>query len=531
MKMGVSRAFSAAVLAATVASSATAQNITSRDVGFADPTTWLSVYGDYSGQHFSPLTDITPANASRLAPVWTFQTGVSGNFEASPIVYDGVLYYAGPLNNAWAVNARTGKRIWAYRRVLPQGLKVCCGPVNRGFAAWHDRLYMATLDAHLVALEMKTGRIIWDIELADFRLGYASTGAPLLVNDKLIVGIAGGEYANRGFIDAVDPASGHRIWRTWTVPGPGEPGSETWPANVLERGGAPTWQTGTFDPELNTLYWGTGNPNPDWDGDSREGDNLYAASLLALDADTGTLKWYYQFTPHDTHDWDATEVPVLGTLPIGGQLRKVIMFANRNGFFYVIDRLTGKVISGTPFMDQNWATGIGADGRPQELPGHVPTEAGTITCPDWFGGTNFMFPSFNASTNTFFLTVRETCARFIKRAAPTANVGDRTMGGSVAFVRKGWGALRAIDVLTGQKKWDVKYDGAGWAGVLATAGGVVFSGDHEGNFIAVDSSTGTVLYTYQTGAPIFGSPATYMLDGKQYVALPSSATVTVFAVR
>ena len=512
-----------------------AQGITDSDIaaGLSDPTRWLSVYGDYTGQHLSPLKEVTPANAGQLAPRWTFQTNVIGNFETTPIVLNGVLYATGTLNNAWAIDARTGKQIWAYRRALPQGLKVCCGPVNRGFAVYGERLFMTTLDAHLIALEMKTGKVVWDIELADYNKGYASTVAPLVVKGKLIVGISGGEYANRGFLDAYDPATGARIWRFWTVPAKGEPGSETWPEDVLERGGAPTWVTGTYDPELNLVFWGTGNPSPDWDGDSRPGDNLYSGSLIALNPDDGTLKWHYQFTPHDTHDWDANQVPVLTELRIGGQVRKVIVQANRNGFLYVIDRATGKFIQGKPYVHQNWATGIGADGRPQEIPGHAPTEAGTITCPDWYGGTNFMSPSFDAVRGLFILTVRETCARFIRRATPDANVGDRTMGGAVQPVNDPprYGALRAIDPLTGERKWEIKYDTPGGAGVLATAGGVVFSADHAGNFIVADSSTGKELYRYGMGGSGFAPPTSYMLDGKQWIVMPSGSTITAFSLR
>jgi alcohol dehydrogenase (cytochrome c) len=532
MRAMMSRLFAALLAAAVPVAGLAAQDITGKDLlaGLTDPTRWLSVYGDYSGQHFSPLTEITPDNAARLVPRWTFQTNVIGNFEATPVVLDGVLYMTGALSTAWAIDAATGRQLWSYRYSLPQGLKVCCGPVNRGFAVYHNRLFMTTLDAHLVALDIKTGKELWNTELADFKLGYASTVAPLVVKDKLIVGIAGGEYANRGFLDAYDPESGKQIWRFWTVPGPGEPGSETWPAKVLERGGAPTWVTGTYDPTLNLLYWGTGNPNPDWDGDSRAGDNLYAASLIALNPDTGKLAWHYQFTPHDTHDWDANQVPVLADLRIDGQPRKVVIQANRNGFIYVIDRTNGKVISGKPYMKQNWASGIGTDGRPVVLPGHDPTEAGTLTCPDWYGGTNFMSPSFDATRGLFFLTVRETCARFVRRATPEANVGDRTMGGAVQPTAERSGALRAVDPLTGERKWEVAYDGPGWAGVLATAGGVVFSSDHAGLFMAVDAGSGKVLYRYQTGGTTFAPPTSYLLAGKQWVIQPSGSTVTAFSV-
>ena len=529
---GFGRLAAAVLTMAGVATMVSAQNITDKDLaqGVSDPTQWLMVSGDYKGQRLSPLTQITPANASQLAPQWTFQAGVVGQFEATPLVLNGVLYVTGPQSHAWALDARTGKALWHYQRVLPAGLKVCCGPVNRGFAIYGNKLFMTTLDAHLIALDPKDGKVLWDVELADFKLGYASTVAPLVVKGKLIVGMAGGEYANRGFLDAYEPETGKRVWRFWTIPAPGEPGSETWPVDVLERGGAPTWVTGTYDADLNTLYWGTGNPNPDWDGDSRPGDNLYAAALVALDPDTGKLKWHFQYTPHDTHDWDANQTPVLADLTINGQPRKVLMQANRNGFLYVLDRTNGTFINAWAYGNQNWASGFTPAGKPIEIPGHTPTEAGTSTCPDWYGNTNFMPPSFDAQRGLFILTVRETCARFIKKATPDANVGDRTMGGTVAPEGRGTGALRAVDPLTGVRKWEVKYDGPGWAGVSATASGVVFSADHQGTFLAVDSSTGKVLYSYPTGAAIFAAPTTYMLDGRQYVFMPAGLTATVFAL-
>jgi alcohol dehydrogenase (cytochrome c) len=363
--------------------------------------------------------------------------------------------------------------------------------------------------------------------------GFAGTGAPLVVKDKLIVGIAGGEYANRGFLDAYDPMTGDRLWRWYSIPGPGEKGSDTWPADVLARGGGPTWLTGTYDPTLNLLYWGTGNPNPDWDGETRPGDNLYTGSLVALDPDTGTLKWYYQFTPHDTHDWDANEVPVLAEITLDGRPRSVVMMANRNGFFYVLDRANGSVLVAKPFANTTWANEIGRDGRPVLLPGHEPTAEGTETCPDWYGGTNFMSPSYDRASGLFFVSVRETCAKFVRRQPPpVTNVGTLTMGGTVAPVAgyKAWGALRALDPVTVTKKWEIRYEGAGWAGVLATAGGVVFSGDHEGNFFAADSKTGQKLFNYQTGSTIFAPPTTYMIGDRQYVIIPSGANLTAFAL-
>jgi alcohol dehydrogenase (cytochrome c) len=532
------RTLAAAALTAVAAVTVLhAQDIVDRDLldGLANPARWLTHSGDYAGHRFSPLTEITGANVDQLAAQWTFQTGVANKFEATPIVIDGTLYVTGALNHAWAIDGRTGKQIWHYQRALPtpQTMKVCCGLVNRGFAVYHDRLFMVTLDAHFVALEMKTGKVIYDVEMANLKDGYAGTGAPLIVNGRVIVGIAGGEYANRGFIDAYEPDTGKRLWRFYTVPAPGERGGETWSGEAWARGGGPTWLTGTYDPDLKLLYWGTGNPNPDWNGEVRPGDNLYTDSLVALDPDTGALRWHYQFTPHDTHDWDANEVPVLADLTIGGRPRKVVMMANRNGFFYVLDRADGKVLVAKPFVNTTWANEIGADGRPRALPDQEPNAAGTLTCPDWYGGTNFMSPSYDASRGLFFLTARETCARFLRRPVPQdAAFGDRTMGGTVQPVADppSWGALRALDPVTGARKWEIRYAGAGWAGVLATAGGVVFSGDAEGSFFAADSASGRTLFQYQTGAAIYAPPTSYAIDGRQFVVIPSGATLTAFAL-
>jgi alcohol dehydrogenase (cytochrome c) len=526
----------AALLTMSAVSLLYAQGITNKDLldGLANPSRWLTYSGDYTGRRFSPLTQITPANAARLAPQWTFQNGVVNKFEATPIVIDGVMYVTGALNHAWAIDARTGRQMWHYQRQLPTGLKVCCGMVNRGFAVYGDRLFMATLDAHFVALEMKTGKVIYDIEMAPAKDGFAATGAPLVVKDKVIAGIAGGEFANRGFLDAYDPVTGERAWRFYTIPAPGEPASDSWKGEIWQRGGGPTWLTGSYDPELNLLYWGVGNPNPDWDGESRPGDNLYTGSLVALDPDTGTLKWHYQYTPHDTHDWDANEVPVLADIAINGRPRKVVMMANRNGFFYVNDRITGEFLRARPFVHTTWSNEIGRDGRPVLNPDQEPTEAGTVTCPGLYGGTNFMSPSYDPGRGLFFVTARETCMRFIRRPlSPTAALGNMTLGGSAALVSepvKSSGALRAIDPTTGETKWEIAYEDAGWAGVLATAGGVVFSADHEGTFFAADSATGKTLYSFQTGAAIYAPPTSYQLDGRQYVVMPSGTTLTAFAL-
>ena len=500
--------------------------------GLSEPSSWLTYSGDYTGQRHSPLTMITPENVQDLVPIWTFQTGTmtrGRGFETTPLVLDGVLYVTGSNNLAWALDARTGRPFWQYRRNLPDDLTYgSSAPVNRGFGILGDRLFMVTLDAHLLALDRKTGSVLWDIELADYRIGYAATLAPLVVDDKVIVGISGGEYPTRGFIDAYDPTTGDRIWRFYTVPSPGEFGSETWPDDpeVMARGGGGTWMTGSFDPELDLIYWGTGNPNPDYYGEKREGDNLFTNSIVAIEANTGILRWHYQFTPHDLHDWDSNHVPVLADLVLDGELRKVVMVANRNGFFYMLDRVTGELLVGKPFTDTTWAREIGSDGRPIVL------NDGSKGClPDPWGGTNFMPPSFNPDLGILFVTAREVCATFVPQE-PEIIPGRTSFGGVVWIDRdQGYGALRAIDVRTGERQWEFRYPSATMAGVMTTASGLVFAGDHEGNFMAFDASTGRNLWHYQTGSRIWGAAAmTHVLDGRQHVLIPSGTTLVAFAL-
>ncbi len=500
--------------------------------GLKHPSRWLTYSGDYTGRRHSPLTQITPENVHRLAARWTFQTGTmtrGRGFEATPLVWDGVLYVTGSNNFAWALDARTGRPFWQFRRELPANLTYgASAPVNRGFGMLGDRLFMVTLDAHLLALDRRTGSVFWDVVLADYKIGYAATMAPLVIDGKVIVGISGGEYPTRGFLDAYDPQTGARIWRFYTIPAPGEPGSETWPPSpeVMARGGGATWATGTYDPELNLLYWGTGNPNPDYYGADRRGDNLYANSIVALDAKTGTLEWHYQFTPHDTHDWDSNHVPVLADLAMGGDRRKVVMVANRNGFFYVLDRVDGRVLLAKPFTDTTWAREVGPDGRPIVL------NDGSKGClPDQWGGTNFMPPSFDPSLGVFFVSARETCATFLPQR-PKIVPGQASFGGVVwRQTEKAYGALRAIDVTSGERRWEFRYPTPTMAGVMSTASGLVFAGDNEGNFIAFESRTGKNLWHYPTGAPIWGAAAmTYMLDGGQHVLIPSGTTLLSFAL-
>jgi alcohol dehydrogenase (cytochrome c) len=500
--------------------------------GLADPTRWPTFSGDYTGQRHSPLTQITPRNVSRLVPQWTFQTGSFARgrgFETTPLAVDGVLYVTGSNNYAWALDARTGRPFWEYRRNLPGDLTYgASAPVNRGFAILGDRLFMVTLDAHLLAFDRRTGGVLWDVTLANYREGYAATLAPLVVDDQVIVGIGGGEYATRGFIDSYDPATGARRWRLYTVPGPGEPGSDTWPnATAAARGGGGTWMTGSYDPALGLLYWGTGNPNPDIYSANRVGDNLFTASLLAVDAKSGTVRWHYQFSPHDTHDWDSNHVPVLAEVRIDGKPRKVVMVANRNGFFYVLDRITGELLIGKPFTATTWARELDTDGRPIVL-----NADGSQGClPDQWGGTNFNPPSFDPKLELFFVSARETCARYLPQE-PQYAPGEITPGGVTWIDReRQYGALRAIDARTGDLKWEYRFPQPNLAGVMSTAAGLVFSGDQEGNFIAFDAARGTPLWHYQTGTSIWGAaPMTYLLDGRQRVLIASGAALFSFAL-
>jgi alcohol dehydrogenase (cytochrome c) len=530
------RAFLIVVIASvTLAAQTAAPQVSSQDLldGLKDPTRWLTYGGEYNGQRHSPLTQITSENVNQLTAQWTFQTGTLGSFQTTPVVVDGVLYVTGFNNNAWAIDARSGRQIWRYRRELPDDLKLCCSAVNRGFAVLGDRLFMGTLDAHLIALDMKTGAVLYDAELADHKVGYSVTVAPLVVKDKVIVGVAGAEYGIRGFIDAYDVQTGKRAWRFYTVAGPGDPGGRSWPdGEAYKRGGGSVWVTGTYDPQLNTVFYGTGNPGPDYYSSAREGDNLYTASLVALDADTGQLRWHYQFTPHDVHDWDSTQVPVLADLTMNGQPRKVVMFANRNGFFYTIDRVTGKVIVAKPFVETTWAKELGPTGRPILLPGNIPDESGTKTCPDLGGGTNYMSPSYDPATRTFFVTARETCATYYSWEQPF-EPGVQWESGATQRPRDqvNFSALRAIDPITGARKWEFRYPTVSYSGVLSTASGLVFNADGEGNILAFDSRTGKNLWHYQTGSGIRATAGTtYMLDGRQYLLVPSGSTLVAFAL-
>ncbi len=499
------------------------------------PSEWLTYGGNYSSQRFSELKQINKQNVNTLKLRWAYQLRRTGIFESSPIVVDGVMYVTEPPTTVTALDVRTGRPIWRWTADLPKNLlTIGLFPTNRGVAVLGDTVYVATIDAHLVALDAKTGAMRWSVEIGDNRKAVAITQAPLAINGKIIVGMGGGEGGLRGYIDAYDAKDGKRVWRLYTIPTKGEPGVETWEGDSYKYGGATTWNTGAYDPELNTLYWGTGNPAPDWNGDMRKGDNLYSCSLLAIDADTGKMKWYFQFSPHETHDWDSSEPPILFDAIINGQKRKIVAQANRNAFYYVLDRETGQFLAGAAYAKETWARGLDAKGRPIEMPNIDPTTQGNLIYPSITGSVNWTSPSYSPLTGLVYVDTREQGAYYFK-GHPTmepANPLDIGGGGGqrVVYGDDAYSAIKALESTTGKIKWQFKMVGDSWTGTLATAGGLVFCADSQGNFFALDANDGKPLWNIQLGNSVRANPITYAVDGKQYVEAAAGNAVSVFSL-
>jgi alcohol dehydrogenase (cytochrome c) len=521
------------ILIFLLAASAAAQNVSSERLvnALSEQKNWLTYFGDYSGRRHRDLAQINASNVKDLRADWIFQTGQPGEFQATPLVVDGVMYFTAANGVAFAIDARSGRQLWKYSYPMPKGELLANGTVNRGFAILGNRLFMATPDAHLLALDARTGQLLWNTEIEDNKKGFGATMAPLVVGNKVIAGVGGGEYGIRGFLDAYDPETGKRVWRFYTIPSKEEPGGDTWLADSWKRGGGPTWMTGTYDPALKTLYWAVGNPGPDLYGAIRKGDNLYTCSVLALDPDTGKLKWYFQFTPHDTHDWDANETLMLVDREWKGKPRKLLMQANRNAFFYVLDRETGEFLLGKPFARQTWAVGLTEKGRPIEKPEAAPSKEGTAVCPGLAGATNWMPAALNPSTGWFYFAVREQCDVFYE--APPVYVEGKAYWGSVF---RGWteekeyGFIKAIDPVTVETKWEFKLNKAPWSGVLSTAGGLIFGTDLDGYIFALDAKTGALLWKFNLGSQLKGAPITYEVDGRQYVTMGAGSSVVSFAL-
>ena len=520
------------IVACLLAGTAAAQVSYDRILHAANtPADWLTYSGSYLGHRYSPLTQINTTNVARLKLAWMYQTNDLNQFEGTPLVADGVMYISEPPSNAAALDLKSGRPLWVYRRTPPSDVRTCCGQVNRGLAILGNTVFLGTMDAHLLALDAITGHLLWDVVVADYKLGHSITVAPLAVKDKVIIGISGGEYGIRGFIDAYDAATGKQVWRTWTVPGPGEPGHDTWEGDSWKNGAAATWVTGSFDPSLNLIYWGTGNPGPDYNGEGRRGDNLYANSLLALDADTGKLKWHFQFTPHDTHDWDANHVPILIDATFEGRPRKLVVVANRNAFYYVLDRQTGEFLLAHAYGKQTWARNIDIHGRPSVYPEAEPKPEGTIVYPGLHGATNYGSPSYSPKTQLVYVPAREEGTLFYRATAEYLPGSYFSAGGmrGIAGVEPS-GSIKALDALTGEQRWEFPLHSPQWGGMLSTAGGLVFGGTPEGNLFALDAATGKALWNIQGGGPAQGNPISYQNEGRQYIAITSGHALLVFGL-
>ena len=494
---------------------------------------WASYNGDYTGRRYSALGEISPANVHHLRAAWVFHPGNSQNLEATPVVIRGVMFVTSA-NDVFTLDARTGRQLWHYSRPVSSGLlDDAAAHKNRGVAVWQNSVFVETDDAHLLSLDARSGGLLWDVEYADKTKGYGATSAPLVVKNQVIVGTSGGDSGLRGFVSAYDAATGTKKWQRWTIPGPGEFGSSSWPGDSYLHGGGTTWMPGTYDPELNTLYWTTSNASPDFVGDSRPGDDLYTACVLALDPETGQLKWYFQFTPHDLYDYDATETPVLVDTIEDGTVRHLLVQANRNGYLYVLDRTSGKFLRATPFVQKlNWAKGIDASGRPL-LTGRIPTPEGTYICPGINGATNWFSPSYNPDARLFYVLALESCDLFFAKARKF--VPGETFyntGTTLPLTEKSQKILLAISPSDGKTVWSYTQVGSGksWGGTLTTAGGMLFFGNDSDSFEAVDASTGQKLWHFNTGQTIRASPMSYSVDGVQFVSVAAGSDVFSFSL-
>jgi len=490
---------------------------------------WVSYNGDYTGRRYSSLDQITAANVHSLRAQWVFHSAASNLLEGTPVVVDGTMFVTAA-SDVYALDAKTGRERWHYHRPVTEGLiDDASAHHNRGVAVLGQRLFIETDNAHLVCIDARNGTQLWDVVYASGNKNYGATSAPLIVKDMVMVGTSGGDDGVRGFVAAFDTKTGRECWRFWTIPGPGEAGSDSWPGDIYLRGGATTWMPGTFDPELNTIYWGTSNPAPDFDGGPRPGDDLYTDCVLALDPDTGKLKWHFQFTPHDLYDYDAVETPVL----VDRDGRKLLVQANRNGFLYVLDRTNGKFLQAVPFVKKiTWASGIDKAGRPVRT-GLQPSKEGTVVCPDMAGATNWFSPSYNPQTGLFYFIAAESCHKYFLEPQKFEEGREFYATGvknDPDTVRQK--TLLAYDAATGTPRWryTLEGDGESWAGTMATAGGLVFFGNDVEGFEAVDAKTGASLWQFRTGQGMHASPMSYAVDGKQFVAIAAGSDLFSFTL-
>ncbi len=514
-----------------------------------EPGSWLTYNGTYMSQRYSGLTQITRDNVGDLQLQWMLPNQVFGAWQTNPLVFDGVMYITQRPNDVMAVDPVTGRVFWLYRHTNAENALVCCGANNRGVAVHGDKLFMGTLDANLVALDRVSGKPLWQTRVGDVNLAYSITMAPLVVKDKVIVGVGGGEFGIRGYIAAYDVETGREVWRFYTIPGPGEPGHETWEGDDWRYGGASVWVTGSYDPDLNLTYWGIGNPGPDWNAAQRPGDNLYSDAVVALNADTGQLVWHFQFTPNDGYDYDAVQVPVLADMQWNGQQRRLMFWANRNGYFYVLDREDGEFLLGQPFVRVNWSSGLDANGRP--IP--TPQPEGMPTYPGNQGGTNWYPPAYSPRTELFYFAAWDNYATIYRPEESEYQPGRAFLGGGFDVLTPtpgapgvgigrtnpinnwtnavGNGSIVAMDPRTGQPRWKYELYDVTDSGMLTTASDLLFTGDREGYFKVLDARTGELLWKAALGGQIVMAPVTYMVNGKQYLTVVSGNSMVTFALR
>ena len=491
---------------------------------------WLTYSGSYDGRRFSSNIQITPTNVAGLRLRWMRQYTISESWiETSPLVVGTVMFVTVPPNRVEALDAKTGALIWAYDRKLPEHLQLCCGYMNRGLAVLGNTLFFGTLDAHLVALDMKTGQVSWDVEIADYKSGYSITGAPLTLKNLVITGVAGGEYGIRGFVEAREATTGKLVWKFDTIPQPGLAGSDTWQGDAWKNGGGPTWITGSFDPNTNLIYWPTGNPGPNFNGDVRTGDNLYTNSVVALNADDGTLRWHFQFSPHDVFDWDATEIVLLLDGNATGKQKRLLAQANRNGFYYVLDAKTGQFLLAKPFAKQTWAERIDNDGRPVINPSALPTIQGTAVYPGVGGATNWQSPTYSPMTGFVYVSTLDWGGIFHKADAEYRH-GETFAGGSFEFFNvRPQAAVRALNAMTGELQWEYRNPAFNAGGLLSTGGGIVF-GSQEDIFFALDAKTGRELWRVNAGGIVRAAPVTFLHEGKQMVTVAAGHDLLTFSL-
>jgi PQQ-dependent dehydrogenase, methanol/ethanol family len=502
------------------------------------PGDWLSYSRSLDNQRHSPLNQVTTQNVGKLELQWVWQARSLEKFEATPLVVDGVLYTVQAPNDVVALDAATGRIFWTYHHE-PDPARTCCGRVNRGLAILGNTLFMGTVDAHLLAIDARSGQLLWNTEVADADALYSITMPPLVVKDKVYIGTAGGDLGIRGYVAAFDVNTGKELWRFYTIPAPGEPGNETWSGDSWKTGGAAIWNAGAYDPAVNLIYFGTGNPAPDWDGRTRLGDNLYSDSVIALDADTGELKWYYQFTPHDEMDYDSTQVPLLADLQWQGEPRKVMLWANRNGLMYVLDRHTGEFLMGKPYVEVNWMDGFDEKGRPQRVPGMVPSKEGTLIRPHVHGAINWAPPAYSPATGLYYVAHWEHSGIIAIEGQFPQPVGINTRQTSMGDVAlepffnnddEAYGVIRAYEPSTLEPVWEFNLGNITWGGVLSTAGGLVFGGGKDGYFVALDAKSGELLWKAALGGQVNAGPMSYEVEGRQYIAIAAGSALFTFAL-